>query len=59
MEAIAIRWHMAFDDAVRGGSYAIKGNAFDEYPLAVKLHLADTRPLAPGREQGTSSVNRR
>ena len=41
VEAIAIRWHMGgFDDAVRGGSYAIS-NAFDEYPLAVKLHLAD------------------
>ena len=30
VEAIAIRWHMGgFDDAVRGGSYAIS-NAFDE-----------------------------
>ena len=41
-EAIAIRWHMGgFDDAARGGSYAING-AFEKYPLAVKLHLADT-----------------
>ena len=40
-EAIAIRWHMGgFDDAARGGSYAING-AFEKYPLAVKLHLAD------------------
>jgi len=40
-EAMAIRWHMGgFDDAVRGGSYAI-GNAFGKYPLAVKLHLCD------------------
>lgn len=40
-EAVAIRWHMGgFDDAVRGGCYAIS-NAFDSYPLAVKLHLAD------------------
>ncbi len=41
-EAIAIRWHMGgFDDAARGGSFAING-AFEKYPLAVKLHLADT-----------------
>lgn len=41
-EAIAIRWHMGgFDDAVRGGSYALN-NAFEKYPLCVKLHIADT-----------------
>lgn len=40
-EAIAIRWHMGgFDEAARGGSYAING-AFERYPLAVKLHIAD------------------
>lgn len=40
-EAIAIRWHMGgFDDSVKGGSFAIS-QAFDEYPLAIKLHLAD------------------
>lgn len=40
-EAIAIRWHMGgFDEAVRGGSFALNG-AFEKYPLAVKLHLAD------------------
>ncbi len=40
-EAIAIRWHMGgFDEAVRGGSFAI-GNAYTDYPLAVKLHIAD------------------
>lgn len=40
-EAMAIRWHMGgFDDAVRGGSYSI-GDAFEQYPLAVKLHVAD------------------
>lgn len=40
-EAFAIRWHMGgFDDAVRGGSYAM-GNAFEKFPLAVKLHMAD------------------
>lgn len=40
-EAVAIRWHMGgFDDAVRGGSFAIS-LAYEKYPLAVKLHLAD------------------
>ncbi len=40
-EAIAIRWHMGgFDDAARGGSFAING-AYEKYPLAVKLHIAD------------------
>jgi hypothetical protein len=40
-EAMAIRWHMGgFDDAVKGGSYSA-GNAFEKYPLAVKMHLAD------------------
>lgn len=40
-EAMAIRWHMGgFDDTVRGGSFSL-GNAFEKYPLAVKLHMAD------------------
>lgn len=40
-EAMAIRWHMGgFDDAVKGGSYAISG-AFDKFPLALMLHVAD------------------
>lgn len=40
-EAIAIRWHMGgFDDAVRGGSFAVS-DAYNSYPLAVKLHIAD------------------
>ena len=40
-EAIAIRWHMGgFDDAARGGCFAIS-EAYDKYPLAVKLHIAD------------------
>lgn len=40
-EAIAIRWHMGgFDEAARGGSFAING-AFEKYPIAVMLHLAD------------------
>lgn len=40
-EAVAIRWHMGgFDEAARGGSRAIS-EAYDAYPLAVKLHMAD------------------
>ena len=40
-EAVAIRWHMGgFDDAARGGCRAIS-EAYDAYPQAVKLHLAD------------------
>ena len=40
-EAVAIRWHMGgFDDAARGGCRATS-EAYDAYPLAVKLHLAD------------------
>ena len=39
-EAVAIRWHMGgFDDSVKGGSFAL-ANAFEAYPLAVKLHLS-------------------
>lgn len=40
-EAMAIRWHMGgFDDSVRGGSFSVS-RAFERYPLAVKLHIAD------------------
>ena len=40
-EAVAVRWHMGgFDDSVRGGSFAVSG-AYEKYPMAVKLHLAD------------------
>ena len=42
-EAVAIRWHMGgFDDAVRGGCYS-EGDAYDKYPLAVLLHIADMK----------------
>lgn len=54
-EAMAIRWHMGgFDEAVKGGSYAIS-NAFDRYPLAVKLHLSDLEATYL-LEHGTSQV---
>lgn len=53
-EAMAIRWHMGgFDDT--NGYYI--SNAYDKYPLAVKLHLADLESTYL-REKGTSSVRR-
>jgi HD superfamily phosphohydrolase YqeK len=49
-EAMAIRWHMGgFDDAVKAGSFSI-AKAFERYPLAVKLHVADL--TAPRRPKG-------
>lgn len=40
-EKYAIRWHMGgFDESVKGGSYAI-GKAYEKYPLALALHMAD------------------
>ena len=54
-EAVAIRWHMGgFDEAARGGSYAIS-HAYERYPLAVKLHLADLQSTYL-KEKGTSVV---
>ena len=41
VEAMAIRWHMgAFDDSVRGGSRSL-GNAYEMFPAALNLHIAD------------------
>ncbi len=57
-EAIAIRWHMGgFDESVRGGSFAIS-NAYNDYPIAVKLHLADLEATYLV-EKGTSAVNKK
>ena len=54
-EAIAIRWHMGgFDDAARGGCFAVS-EAYNTYPLAVKLHIADLTATYL-MEQGTSEV---
>ena len=56
-EAVAIRWHMGgFDDAARGGCFAIS-QAYDQYPLAVKLHLADLEATYL-KEKGTSAARR-
>lgn len=55
-EATAIRWHMGgFDDAARGGNFSISV-AYDKYPIAVKLHLADLEATYL-REKETSVVN--
>ena len=55
-EATAIRWHMGgFDDAARGGNFSISV-AYDKYPIAVKLHLADLEATYL-REKETSTVN--
>lgn len=54
-EAMAIRWHMGgFDD---GGGFTISV-AYQKYPLAVKLHLADLESTYL-REKNTSEVNNR
>ncbi len=54
-EAMAIRWHMGgFDE---GGSFSIS-LAYERYPLAVKLHLADLESTYL-REKNTSAVNKR
>lgn len=56
-EAVAIRWHMGgFDEAAKGGSFAIS-QAYDKYPLAVKLHLSDLEATYL-REHGTSEMRR-
>ncbi len=53
-EAMAIRWHMGgFDD---NSGYAIS-QAYERYPLAVKLHLSDLESTYL-REKGTSAVRR-
>ena len=42
-EAAAIRWHMgAFDNAFRGGDRGLNA-AYEKYPLAVLLHMADMK----------------
>ena len=57
-EAMAIRWHMGgFDDTAKAGNFAI-GQAYERYPIAVKLHLADLESTYL-REKGTSSVRKK
>ncbi len=55
-EAMAIRWHMGgFDDSAKGGSFNVS-YAYEKYPLAVKMHLADLEATYL-REKNTSAVN--
>ena len=54
-EAVAIRWHMGgFED---GGGFSIS-LAYEKYPIAVKLHLADLESTYL-REKHTSAVTKR
>lgn len=54
-EAMAIRWHMGgFDDS---NGYSIS-SAYEKYPIAVKLHLADLESTYL-REKNTSVVNKK
>ena len=54
-EDVAIRWPMGgFDEAARGGSFAISV-AYEKYPLAIKLHLADLESTYL-REKHTSAM---
>lgn len=57
-EAMAIRWHMGgFDDTARAGGFGVS-LAFEKYPLAVKMHLADLEATYLV-EKGTSAVNKK
>ena len=54
-EAMAIRWHMGgFDDSARSGNFAIS-QAYEKYPMAVKLHLSDLESTYL-REKHTSQI---
>ncbi len=54
-EAMAIRWHMGgFDDTAKAGGFAIS-QAYDRYPLCVKLHMSDLEATYLV-EKGTSDV---
>lgn len=54
-EAVAIRWHMGgFDETVKGGSFSLS-LAYEKYPIAVKLHLADLEATYL-LEKNTSSI---
>lgn len=57
-EAMAIRWHMGgFDSSSKGGDFSIS-LAYEKYPLAVKLHVADFESTYI-REKHTSAITRR
>lgn len=51
-EAMAIRWHMGgFDDSARVGNFTI-ANAYEKYPIAVKLHLSDLEATYLNEDRG-------
>lgn len=52
-EAMAIRWHMGGFDDTNGFSISL---AYERYPIAVKLHLADLESTYL-REKNTSVIN--
>ena len=54
-EAMAIRWHMGGFEDSNGFTVSL---AYEKYPLAVKLHLADLESTYL-IEKGTSAVNKR
>ncbi len=54
-EAMAIRWHMGGFEDSNGHTVSL---AYEKYPLAVKLHLADLESTYL-KEKGTSAVNKR
>lgn len=54
-EAMAIRWHMGGFEDSNGFTVSL---AYEKYPLAVKIHLADLESTYL-REKGTSAVNKR
>lgn len=57
-EAIAIRWHMGgFDESARAGGYTVS-NAYEKYPLAVKLHIADIEATYLMEESAKSGNNK-
>lgn len=54
-EAMAIRWHMGgFDESAKSGGFAMS-LAFDKFPLAVKMHIADLEATYL-KEKRTSAV---
>ena len=53
-EAMAIRWHMGEFGDKNSNSISL---AYERYPLAVKLHLADLESTYL-KEKGTSAVNK-
>ena len=55
-EMLAIRWHMGgFDETARAGGFTIS-HAYEQYPLAVLLHLSDLEATYLA-EQGQNALH--